>query len=66
MSCAACGERIHRFECLWKELEHGTVRECYALDFEDGRRRPRLVWHPACLPHDSERLVASSSHALAA
>jgi hypothetical protein len=54
--CAHCGGRIRLLDCLWKELDAGTVRASYALDFADGRRRPRRVWHPGCLPSNTRQL----------
>jgi hypothetical protein len=57
--CAECGQRIHRFECLWKELASGDVRASYALDLEAVGRHDRRVWHPDCLPQDARHLVAA-------
>ena len=57
--CAECGQRIHRFECLWKELASGAVRASYTLDLEGVGCHDRRVWHPGCLPHDTRHLIAA-------
>jgi hypothetical protein len=47
-SCAHCHARIRLFECLWRELETGTVRASYALDLSGLQHTGRRLWHVGC------------------
>jgi hypothetical protein len=57
--CDHCGERIHRYECIWRELTSGGVRSSYALDLQYITSRSPRVWHRACPPVNSHHLVAA-------
>lgn len=47
-TCAHCHMRIHLFECLWRELDSGTVRASYAVDLGGLQRNGRRLWHVGC------------------
>jgi len=58
-TCSHCGERIHLFEVLWRELESGTIRVTYAVDLDHLRHQPPRLWHLGCLPQDCQLLLAA-------